>query len=145
MTVDILTAVFRLWVPLPLLALFSTVTFVHMCGTHRSSNSTEQDTMNKCYRKAKIGCALHACFIGLNLPLAVYSAMAILYRYNYAISTDSLSLFFSISVCLANTFPHLPFWLNFIWNADFRAELGVMFGLRKNRSPSIDSHKRNER
>jgi hypothetical protein len=136
--VDMLLAVFRLWVPLPLIFTFHFLNAVYVFRTRNqvgnllSVGGEEEQAEARHQRQVTFDViCLQGVFVFLNTPLAIFLIFSTVYSYGYNQPlTDELLIFEAVAICMANFFPITPFMMHMVVGTDFKVELAKLFFLK---------------
>ena len=139
LTIDLFLAIFRLWIPLPLIFTFHFLNAVYVFRTRNLIEPTGQIENQQvlaemtAQRKTTFDIiCLQGVFFFLNFPLAIFLIIAYVYQYSYALPlTQDLVIFKAVAICMANFFPITPFLMNIIINDTFKHELAILFRFSK--------------
>jgi hypothetical protein len=130
--VDLLTGLFRLWVPLLIILILNIHTFLKLHKIEKMP-TLQQTTVEF---------ILHIIYLAINTPFAVYSAIELDYKYNknpfVKISPESIGWFSSVSLCLSLAFPIFPFFVRLLGDREFCKRVKFMLGCGPNANRIVD-------
>lgn len=129
---EILTYMFRSWVPMFMIAIFNLTSFIYLpnskmkiCEKQADDGSNEVKYCRDCGTTAT-GIYLLLILLILNIPLCVNWILKYFYPIEWNIWQD-FRLFDKIAECMANSYPVFPLFLNLIYCKSFRKDFISIF------------------